>query len=141
MVGNNKSKPLPPRLRSTMGYDGRRGMRIAIVAFATALLATAPAFGQSSGMTMDARSLLAACSTPDDDWISFCHGVVQAVHDASLMFGRTPICVPAGTSRAHLADLLASQASAAIAADPSTGDYLGVALAHAIFANEYPCGD
>jgi hypothetical protein len=111
------------------------------LAFATALLTTAPAFSQNSDMTMDARSLLAACSTPGESWISFCHGVVQAVHDASLLHGRTPICVPAGTSRAHLADLLARQASAAIAADPSTGDYLGVALAHAILANEYACGD
>ena len=92
-------------------------------------------------MTLDVRSLLSACTNATESWISFCHGYVQAAHDASYASGRhVPICVPPGTSRSHLADLFARQAFAAITVEPSIGDVLGVAFAHAIFADAYPCG-
>jgi len=92
-------------------------------------------------MTLDVRALLAACTSPDESWISFCHGYVQAAHDVSFASGsHVPICVPAGTSRSHLADLFARRALAALTVEPSIGDLSGVAFAHAIFADAYPCG-
>jgi hypothetical protein len=57
---------------------------------------------------LSAADFVAACSRPDPDWISFCHGYVQAVYDGPRRPGED-FCIPAGTTRATIVGAAVSQ--------------------------------
>lgn len=58
--------------------------------------------GQSVAQNMNASSVMMACGTPEDAWINFCNGYVQAIVDAANATG-VEICPPATTTRATIA--------------------------------------
>jgi hypothetical protein len=88
------------------------------------------------GMIMDARNFLAVCSAPDESWVSFCNGYVQAVFDSAWRPGSSnDICPPAGTSRTQLVQ----QSVAYLSVLPNLDTANAAQIIHAIFREVYPC--
>lgn len=87
--------------------------------------------------TMTAQNLLRVCTTADMDWINFCNGFFQAVHDQQASAGK--VCAPKGTSRTTLVETYEANASVLIERDPSAGDRSAVEIAGKILALAYPC--
>ena len=71
------------------------------------------------GAMMTGADLLSACSKPDPDWIGFCHGYVQAVHDG-VFRPDEDICPPS--------DLTRAQITRADVASPAVGERAGAVL-------------
>lgn len=69
-------------------------------------------FAWSSSMQMTGSSFLTACPQPEQSWVSFCDGYVQAAVD-SLREG-DGVCLPLGTTRSAIV----TQAFGVIATSP-----------------------
>lgn len=108
-----------------------------------ALLTAAPVLAQDRSMTLDARSLLDACTRPSEAWISFCHGYIQAAFDVTALRPDTAdrICAPDGTTRAAMADIFARAGTAHLAANPGLGALPAIEYAGAIITAAYNCED
>lgn len=88
----------------------------------------------AAGQTLPATEVLWACGHPEESWISFCHGYVQAVFDA-FHRPREYICPIDGTTRAEMAQVVY------IGLKASANEEDSGALATArILAKAYPCG-
>jgi hypothetical protein len=80
-----------------------------IYAMVACALALSAGDAQAARMTLDGSDFVSACSRPDPDWISFCHGYVQAAFDSAP---NGEICAPAGTTRATLVGVVMKQLDA-----------------------------
>jgi len=87
--------------------------------------------------TMTAQNLLRVCTTPDMDWISFCNGFFQAVHDQQALAGK--VCAPEGTSRTNLVEVYETNAAVLIKRDPAVGEKPAVEIAGRILVAVFPC--
>ena len=87
--------------------------------------------------TMTAQNLLQVCTTPDMEWISFCNGFFQAVHDQQALAGKG--CAPEGTSRTNLVELYETNAAVLIERDPAVGEKPAVEIAGRILVAVFPC--
>jgi hypothetical protein len=101
---------------------------------ATCILAMAFPSIASSEINLGGRDFVDACSRPQEAWISFCHGYVQAVIDGVQVEGHS-FCVPEGTTRAALVDLVMRQA----ARMPALAELPAYALVYGVIENAYPC--
>nr|WMC98891.1 Rap1a/Tai family immunity protein [Aminobacter aminovorans] len=64
------------------------------------LIVTSEAAAFDTGMQMTGADFSRACTQPDESWISFCNGHIQATVD-NLRKG-DGICIPSGTTRTDL---------------------------------------
>lgn len=80
-------------------------VRKVLIGCAWAIVAIAAAPGSVDAQNMDVPSVVAACGTPDEAWISFCNGYVQAVYDTAILSG-VSICPPSGITRATMAEVV-----------------------------------
>jgi hypothetical protein len=71
-----------------------RWLKLVIVA---TMLHSIPAFATDSKMQLTGANFSSACARPDESWISFCNGYIQAVIDGIRKDDR--ICLPSGTTR------------------------------------------
>jgi len=96
--------------------------------------------GPSSAQTTSASGLLTACGTPEEAWISFCNGYVQAIFDTANL-EHTTICAPPGTTRAEMAGHVYSGLNALGAIDDGRvlADLSGAAASIMILHSRYPC--
>ena len=77
------------------------------VILGTAMLFAASS-AQGSKVTLTGADFLSACTRPDPEWISFCHGYVQAIVDEERRPSEA-LCPPAGTTRAKIVDSVVAQ--------------------------------
>lgn len=89
---------------------------------------------QASKVTLTGKDFLTACSRPDPEWISFCHGYVQAVVDGVRHPDRQH-CVPAGYTRAKLVGLVTDQ----LHAIPDLQKNNAASVVFAVLVNAFPC--
>ena len=83
---------------------------------------------------MTGAGLLDVCGIPDESWISFCNGYVQAAFDAYQKDGLF-ICIPPGTTRATMAGAV----YAGLAASPELSGLRGTDAAARVLNALYPC--
>lgn len=57
-----------------------------------------PAEAQADRLAIGVPDLVKACSTPDQEWIGFCNGYIQAAVDF-IEFEKLKVCIPTGTTR------------------------------------------
>ena len=69
------------------------------ISAALALL-SAPVFAVDPKMQMNGASFSTACTRPDEIWVSFCNGYIQAVIDNIREADH--ICLPKGTTRSDI---------------------------------------
>ena len=87
--------------------------------------------------TMTAQNLLQVCTTPDMEWISFCNGFFQAVHDQQAFAGK--VCAPEGITRTNLVEVYETNAAILIERDPAVGEKPAVDIAGKILIAVFPC--
>lgn len=106
---------------------------------------TTLAIGLCFGLTADANArdpaamltgagFLSACSKPEPDWIGFCHGYVQAVHDGMTRPGED-FCPPDSTTKAEMVGIVVRQ----LQATPDLASLNAASVAYAVFLKAYPC--
>lgn len=86
---------------------------------------------------MTAKKLLQVCTIPDMQWVSFCNGFFQAVHDQQASLGK--VCIPAGTTRTNLVEAYETHAAAIIASNIENAEELAVVVATEILVKKFPC--
>lgn len=106
-----------------------RGAAIALVVSAIAL----PASAVDPSMQMTGASFSEACTRPNESWISFCNGYIQAAVDNLRVPGR--VCLPSGTSRTDLVTLTEK----AITATPALRSMNAFDAVNLVIAKAYPC--
>jgi len=79
------------------------------IVLATALLSI-PAYAIDSKMQMTGASFSIACTRPDESWISFCNGYIQAVIDSIREDDR--VCFPNGTTRTDVVTMTEKEITA-----------------------------
>ena len=110
-------------------------MRIAFAfALATTLSSVAASAARDTEMSLTGREFLEACSKPDPEWISFCHGYVQAVYDGVTYPGED-LCVPLGTSRAEIVGTVVRS----LTEIPSTQGANAANVVYSVLRTAYPC--
>ncbi len=87
--------------------------------------------------TMTAQNLLRVCTTPDMDWISFCNGFFQAVHDQQAFAGK--VCAREDITRTNLVEVYETNAAILIERDPAVGEKPAVGIAGKILIAVFPC--
>ena len=87
--------------------------------------------------TLTAQKLLQVCTTLNMEWISFCNGFFQAVHDQQALAGK--VCAPEGTSRTNLVEVYETNAAILIERDPAVGEKPAVDIAGKILIAVFPC--
>ena len=102
---------------------------ILVLAFAASAVTA-----QDSGMRLDGVGFLDACTRPAPDWIGFCHGYVQAVHDGVEVPGKS-ICVPTGQTRADLVGLVVTH----LEREPELRELNAAAVVYAVLYRNFPC--
>jgi len=86
---------------------------------------------------MNAANLLKACTTPDMEWISFCNGFFQAVHDQQTSLGK--LCTPVGTTRTIATEIFYKEAVELLSRYPDQGLRPAVDVAGEILVEKFPC--
>ena len=77
---------------------------------------------------------LSACTIPEQEWIGFCHGYVQAVFDGIRRPGEN-YCVPEGVTRAQIVGDVVTM----LASTPATEDLSAYSVVYAVLLQRYPC--
>lgn len=85
-------------------------------------------------MTLTGRDFLSACSRPDPEWISFCHGYVQAVVDGVRHPTERP-CLPDGLTRARIVSVVVVRLNAM----PDLREINAASVVYGILTREFPC--
>lgn len=85
-------------------------------------------------MHLTGADFLSACSRPDPDWISFCHGYVQAVFDGMKLPGRQ-FCLPAGATRAEIVGTVVDY----LAAVPDLQSLNAASVVETVLLKTYAC--
>ena len=65
-----------------------------------ACIAHGPAMANAASMQLDGNQFSSVCTRPDEAWISFCNGYVQAVVDS--LRESDGVCLPPGVTRAEI---------------------------------------
>lgn len=86
---------------------------------------------------MNTANLLKACTTPDMEWISFCNGFFQAVHDQQTSLGK--LCTPVGTTRTIATEFFHKEAVELLSKHPDQGLRPAVDVAGEILVEKFPC--
>lgn len=94
----------------------------------------AEASARDPAAMLTGAGFLSACSKPEPDWIGFCHGYVQAVHDGVTRSGED-FCPPEGTTKAEMVGIVVRQLMAA----PDLGSLNAASVVYATFLRAYPC--
>lgn len=106
-------------------------MRVLAITLLLLWVAT-PAYSRGNAMT--GSSLLEACLIPDESWIGFCHGYMQAVVDAT---DGEISCVSASETRATITN----KAVRGLRDVARLHDLNAFAATHAILRRLYPCNN
>ncbi len=86
---------------------------------------------------MTSENLLKACTTPQMNWIDFCNGFFQAVHDQQSYIGA--VCTDEQTIRTELVEIFETNAVKILMENPKRGSEPGISLAAEILREEFPC--
>ena len=84
-------------------------------------------------MQMTGASFSEVCTRPDESWISYCNGYIQAVIDS--MNSQSGVCLPSGTSRTDLVML----AERAITTIPELHEVNAFATVRHVIEKAYKC--
>lgn len=107
-------------------------MRRARITLAVTLFSL-PAFAFDASMQMTGAAFSDACTRPNESWISFCNGYIQAAIDG-LREG-DGICIPRGTTRTDLVTV-AERAITAISELQAMNAHEAVRV---VMRHSYPC--
>lgn len=114
------------------GITRRLGLFLgASIAFAAAANAVVT---QNTKLELTGADFLSACSNPEPEWITFCHGYVQAVLDDAREAGKA-ICTSAGTTRAKLAGDVVHE----LTVKPDLQKQNAATVVRAVLEKAYPC--
>lgn len=108
-------------------------MRVALYGFMIASSLFAPVQAQ----VLSAADLLVACTRVDMQWIAFCNGFFQAVHDVGAASGG--VCAQ-GATRTDLVRAFEQGAADAISSNPDIGAMPGLDVVRAVITRAFPCG-
>lgn len=108
-------------------------LKVAVAGMCLALIAANPAPAFDESMQLTGAGFLAACTRPDEAWISFCNGYIQATVDSLLP--RDQVCFPIGTSRTELVTV----ATQRIAENPALQTSNAQNALWSILLAHYPC--
>ena len=111
---------------------GMKAVTMAAIVLCIGLAAEASARNPADALT--GSGFLSACSNPEPDWIGFCHGYVQAVHDGVVRPGED-FCPPDGTTKADMVGIVVRQLMTA----PDLGSVNAASVVYAVFLKAYPC--
>lgn len=92
------------------------------------------AAARDPGAALTGADFLSACSKPEPDWIGFCHGYVQAVHDG-VARPDEDFCPPSGTTRAEIVGTVVRQLTSA----PDLQSLNAASVVYATLMKAYPC--
>lgn len=87
--------------------------------------------------TLTVGELYDACTRPDQAWISFCDGYMQAIYDALHQGagGNLPaVCVDSGVTRTQLGDIFINQSPSAQEQSQHAASYV-----YNLFVDAFPC--
>ena len=88
---------------------------------------------------MTSAGLLSACRIPEQAWISFCNGYMQAAADAVSSTGRA--YVPADTTRTALVPLFEVRVVELFEESEQYSEAPAFVLAGVVIASQYPCNE
>ena len=101
---------------------------------------SATAAAQDQGMMQTAENLLQICTTADRDFVGYCNGFMQAVHDFPSTGAEIPIaCPPQGTTRTQLVETYVAWATRLSTDQPGLLEAPAILVARSIMASAYPC--
>lgn len=121
--------------RGESARGGGAGMKATtMVAIGLCLGLTAEANARSAEDALTGSEFLSACSKAEPEWIGFCHGYVQAVHDGVARPGED-FCPPNGTTKADMVGIVVRQ----LMGSPDLGDINAASVVYAVFLKAYPC--
>ena len=86
---------------------------------------------------LSTKSALAACTKVDMDWVNFCNGFFQAVHDHATINGFA--CTPKGITRADIVTLYHREAERLIQTRPELGKKSALSVGSLILSKAFPC--
>jgi hypothetical protein len=92
-----------------------------------------PAAAQDS-MHLTGAEFLSACTRASPEWISFCHGYVQAIFDGPRRPGEG-ICPPVGTTRTMIVETVVRQ----LVESPDIDNLSASSIVYAVLLKDYPC--
>ena len=117
----------------------RQLFQVLVVALSTGLMLGPTAMpAHSSDATLPASELLLACTTPDESWISFCNGYMQAAFDYAVLEGLA--CAREGLTRTDLTVLFEREAALALVRNRNSLEAVdGFVLAVSIFSENLAC--
>lgn len=112
-------------------------MKKSVMSALIVLLVTFSSPSIASENVITASNILKVCSTPVMNWVDFCNGFFQAVHDQQSELGK--MCAPDGITRTNLVEIYEDKAKSAIATSPSLGEQAAVVIAGQILSTAFPC--
>ena len=89
--------------------------------------------------TLTVGELYDACTRPDQAWISFCDGYIQAIYDALHQgaSGNLPaICADSGVTRTQLGDIFINEPPGAQEQSRHAASYV-----YSLFVDAFPCSE
>ena len=92
-----------------------------------------PAVAQDS-MHLTGAEFLSACTRASPEWISFCHGYVQAIFDGPRRPGED-ICPPVGITRTMILETVVRR----LVESPDIDDVNASSVVYAVLLKDYPC--
>ena len=79
------------------------------------------------------KNAVKICTTPSQNWVDFCNGLMQAYSDFAIMSGAA--CIPVGVTRTQLVKLFTGMTNTAAYKD----DHAALVAAVEVFKLVYPC--
>ena len=98
-----------------------------------ALLATLSTQASAEENVLRTQNAVKICTTPSQNWVDFCNGLMQAYSDFAIISGAA--CIPIEVTRTQLVKLFTGMTNTAACKD----DHATLVAAVEVFELVYPC--
>ena len=98
-----------------------------------ALLASLSIQARAEENVLRTQNAVKICTTPSQNWVDFCNGLMQAYSDFAIMSGAA--CIPVGVTRTQLVKLFTGMTNTAAYKE----DQAALVAAVEVFKLVYPC--
>lgn len=98
-----------------------------------ALLASLSTQARAEENVLRTQNAVKICTTPSQNWVDFCNGLMQAYSDFAIMSGAA--CIPVGVTRTQLVKLFTGMTNT----EAYKEDQAALVAAVEVFKLVYPC--
>ena len=98
-----------------------------------ALLASLSTHARAEENVLRTQNAVKICTTPSQNWVDFCNGLMQAYSDFAIMSGAA--CIPVGVTRTQLVKLFTGMTNTKAYKE----DQAALVAAVEVFKLVYPC--